>query len=297
MAAAPSRSSSHGESITGWSLVTFGAGLPNWRAAARRLGRQAEGAGVFSSVEVFTDVTLRQRYPEFAERHQRVLSLRTRGFGYWIWKPFLIREVLRLNPRARGVIYLDAGCQLNFFSERAVARFGQYADMALDGPGLFAMHLPGHKEVSWTKQEALVELGLDGSAWETDQVQATPMFAQNRWSRDFVDEWLRNCVDANYRLVRDPLPSDDQAPQFVAHRHDQSVFSVMVKQSGIHTIPDETFWAPDWPRAGADYPIWAARNRTRVDIRDARPLSQAVRFGEKVYSRLAWRMQRPPQGI
>jgi hypothetical protein len=33
---------------------------------------------------------------------------------------------------------------------------------------------------------------------------------------------------------------------------------------GQYFILDETNWKPDWSAKGADYPIWAMRNRTGV---------------------------------
>ena len=271
-----------------WVLVTFGAGLPNWRAAAHRLAEQAQASGHFMQVRTYTESSLRSQYPDFWLQHERILNLQHRGFGYWIWKPFLIRETLLdlTSSRADGVLYLDAGFELNLGTQRANARWRTYGDLVLDSEGLLAMHLPKHPEIAWTSRAALDRLGLSEEDRRSPQVQATPLFANRSWSREFLDEWLAICVEDDYRFLRDPSRLDLEDDAFVAHRHDQSIFSGLVKGNNVATIPDETYWAPDWERAGTDFPLWAARNRTRFTIRNQGLMARSGRVFEKAYSRI-----------
>lgn len=268
-----------------WAFLTFGAGLPNWRGAARRLGNQARDSGWFAETVVLTDRDLRVRFPEFAERNSTVLNLRTRGYGYWIWKSFLISEVWKeLRSRHDGIMYLDAGCEFNVKSRDARARLRSYFDTAADS-GLFAVHLPAHPEHEWSRVVTMDRLGLSQSDRDSPQVQGGILIA-TEGSMALVREWQSLCVEQDYRFVKDSPRGEGNATGFRSHRHDQSIFSGLVKQAGIPTIPDETFWAPDWAEAGASYPIWAPRNRSRVSIRSYDARSRLVRFGEKGYSRV-----------
>ena len=267
-----------------WAFLTFGAGLPNWRGAARRLGAQARDSSWFDETVVVTDRDLWNRYPEFTARNRKVLNLRTRGYGYWIWKPFLLRELLReLDQSYDGILYADAGCELNAKNSRGRSRWAEYLGMAREH-GLFAMHLPRHPEQAWSRLITMDYLELDQVQRESPQNQATILVA-TRERFDLLDAWLETSIADNYRYVKDGPSSEVNAPTFRAHRHDQSILSGLVKRAGIPTLPDETFWAPNWAEAGADYPIWAPRNRTRVPIeaRDAR--SNFIRTVEKAYSR------------
>lgn len=267
-----------------WAFLTFGAGLPNWRGAARRLGRQAHESGWFEETVVLTDSDLRARYADFSRRNDAVLNLRTRGYGYWIWKPFLMRELLRdLGGSYDGIMYLDAGCELNTTNSRARKRWTDYLGMAKER-GLFAMHLPRHPEEAWSRLITMNHLKLDQPQRESPQNQAGILVVTGQ-RVDLLDAWLEMCLTDDYCYVRDGPPGELNAPTFEAHRHDQSIFSGLLKIAGIATIPDETFWAPAWTEAGRNYPIWAPRNRTRVSVAVNDGRSRAIRFVEKSYSK------------
>lgn len=271
----------------GWRLITFGAGLPNWRAAARRLANQAQSTGWFADIQVYDERRLATDFPYFARVHGALMRANRRGYGYWIWKPFLISRNLRSARRAglEGVLYLDAGFEVNSRSSAAAPRLREYMTMAHESGGVFAMHLPGHKESEWTRRTVMDRLDLPSSLRATSQVQATPFFSCTSSGEDFAEDWLGRCVEDDYSLLLDPKPGEAQSLEFREHRHDQSIFSCLIKLGDIPTWPDETFWAPDWFRSGADFPLWAARNRTRVRLGDESIAGKTTRIIEKTYSR------------
>lgn len=272
-------------------LITFGAGLPNWRAAARRLGRQADDSGVFDKVIIYTDRDLPRLFPEFSDQHRSILKLSYPGFGYWIWKPYLIWHTLseEVSKAGQGLLYLDAGFELNVHTPAARHRLDSYFDLAASNGGVAGMHLPGHPEYLWTKSTVMSAFGLNSSQQEADQVQATPVLVRTKEATDFARTWYEMCIQGDYWMVRDDVSPSEGCHRAIAHRHDQSVFSCLIKQRRIKTIPDETFWAPDWEGSGYDFPLWAARNRTRVSLRDKSRRARMVRFTEKAYSRVIHR--------
>lgn len=270
-----------------WVLVTFGAGLPNWRAAANRVGRQARESSWFVDVRVYDERVLKREFPAFTAAHSAVLRSSVRGFGWWIWKPFLIRETLRecVARGLDGVSYIDAGCEINYSTAHAATRFRDYLDTAMDGRDIFAMHLPGHAEEAWTRQVVMDHFDLSPELRAAPQVQAQTIMVANSNTIGFSDEWLRTCTHDEYSLVRDGGAAEANSAPFRAHRHDQSIFSCLMKSHSIPTIPDETFWAPNWQAEGARFPLWATRNRTRVSVTDTRLMGRGIRFAELAYSR------------
>ena len=267
-----------------WAFITFGAGLPNWRAAARRLENEAKVSGWFDVSVAFTDRDLPRLFPQFTERHVSLLSRSIRGYGYWVWKPYLIGEMLRtLGNQYSGVAYMDAGCQLNPSGESACKKMAAYFDMA-QAEGAFAMHLPEHREDAWSRLATMDYLNLDKSLRESPQIQSGIVFVTRR-SDALVQQWFDACTAEDYAYVMDGAETELNAPGFVAHRHDQSIFSGLAKGHGVMTIPDETFWAPQWATTGRSYPIWAPRNRTRIRIEATGLSNRTVRFVEKAYSR------------
>lgn len=268
-------------------LVTFGAGLPNWRAAARRLGRQARESGLFTQVAVITDRSLPSQFPDFWNSHRSMLQSSIRGYGYWMWKPYLIGRLMReWSNDIDFLIYLDSGCEINMTRE-SVQRWEGYLDLAAGNEGRFAMSLPGHAEQDWSKSDTMEFLGLTREQRASDQIQATvSLFANSPLNLEFTDQWLSSCLQNNYHFVDDSPSVTPNAPTFIEHRHDQSIFSGLFKQCGGATIPDETFWAPNWSPDGLDYPIWTPRNRTRIATLDQRLSSRAIRFSERAYSKM-----------
>jgi hypothetical protein len=267
-----------------WAFITFGAGLPNWRAAARRLESEAKNSGWFDVSVALTDRDLPRLFPQFVTRHENILNRRVRGYGYWIWKPFLIGELLNtLGNQYSGVVYMDAGCQLNPSGNEPRMRMSAYFDMA-QSKGTFAMHLPDHREDRWSRRITMDYLNLDEGQQASPQIQATTVFVTKR-SDLLVQQWLDACSAEDYAYLMDGPKVEVNAPGFVAHRHDQSIFSGLAKGYGIETTPDETFWAPQWSTAGRPYPIWAPRNRTRVRVEASGFANRTIRLAEKAYSR------------
>lgn len=80
-----------------------------------------------------------------------------------------------------------------------------------------------------------------------------------------IDEWYKTCCD--YHNI-DDSPSEAQNDKcFIEHRHDQSVFNMIMKKYGIHNyFLDPAYFYPDWNRYGKEYPIWYCRNKTGISI-------------------------------
>lgn len=234
-------------------LVTFGDGARRYRAAANRLGRQAQSSGWFDAVWAIDDIS---RYPEFHEAHRRILNSDTRGFGYWIWKPYLLVQAARAG--FDHVVYADAGCVLNV-RDRANARLDELLQMADERP-LLAMGT-GHSESRYTKRATWEHFGLNADQLADEQVGATILIMRSREALDLVTAYLEACIVDDYRLVDDSPSGKRELCDFTAHRHDQSVLSCLMKGESIKPIADESYFPNGWLTDGAEAPIWAARHR------------------------------------
>jgi hypothetical protein len=49
----------------------------------------------------------------FKIKHFKILNENTRGYGYWIWKPRIILDILTSLNENDILLYCDAGCHLN----------------------------------------------------------------------------------------------------------------------------------------------------------------------------------------
>jgi hypothetical protein len=81
----------------------------------------------------------------------------------------------------------------------------------------------------------------------------------NSYGREILTSWCMGVAESNFSNVTNPEIGSPQLPSFVDHRHDQSVWSCLLKSRGAHLIPDETYHAPMWSNEGASFPFWATR--------------------------------------
>ena len=75
---------------------------------------------------------------------------------------------------------------------------------------------------------------------------------------DLINKWLS--YSETYNLIND-TKSYVEHSNFKDHRHDQSIYSLLVKKYGTILIKDETYFEPNWNKGGKNYPFWVIRNR------------------------------------
>ena len=245
--------------------VIFGGGSRVWSRSAQRLAKELMQLPLISGVEVYSPEDLRLRLPEFWALHEAFLSSNARGFGYWIWKPYIVKEALEnLLPGEDGVLYIDAGSSINRRSMRAIERFHEYVDLANTSGGLFFRLRGDNSHSKFTKRDLLVRLGKEHLGNENLVVAGLFLLAKGSKSGMLLEEWIGLACEQNYRYLVDPKPEDRQSDGFVAHRHDQSILSIALEKRNFTVIPDETYFAPNWASNGRYYPLWATRIRSSL---------------------------------
>jgi hypothetical protein len=245
--------------------VIFGGGPRVWSRSARRLSKELLQLPLISGVEIYSPEDLRLRLPEFWALHSSFLTSNTRGFGYWIWKPYIVKEALEnLLPQEDGVLYIDAGSSINWRSMRAIERFDEYVDFANTSGGLFFRLKGDNSHTKFTKRDVLESLGKEHLRDENLVAATVFLLATGSNSGKLLDEWIGLACEQNYRHLVDPKPEDRQSDGFVAHRHDQSILSIALENKNFTVIPDETYFAPNWVSNGRNYPLWATRIRSSL---------------------------------
>lgn len=196
-------------------------------------GSSGEGIRFFSQVTVMTDRSLPSQFQEFWNFHRSILKPSVRGYGYRIWKPFLIERTMR--AWANDIDYLlclDSGWEINV-SKDGIARWRKYIDIASGHESRFAVSLPGHADGEWSKSDTMKALNLKQSQLDGDQIQATVLLVATRnQNLDFLQEWLEHCSSNLYHLLDDTPSSTPNSLTFVEHRHDQAIFCGLLKQWG-----------------------------------------------------------------
>lgn len=233
-------------------LIFLTYGNRNYLQSLARITREAREFP-FSQVIGVTEMGLAQQFPEFWARHREFIQQSRRGAGYWIWKSFLVQQLLRDMRDGDTVCYADAGCA---FNPGKLPRFLEYVDSVRSGQPLLAFsHGLGLPQKHWTKMDTAVALGGEAFLDRAQCVGGIFLLRKCAQTVALVDEWVAAC--ASYHLIDDSPSAIANDPGFQEHRHDQSVWTSLVYKYGFAPIPDES-WPVDGPNSG---PILAARIR------------------------------------
>lgn len=236
------------------SFLTFGGPSSNYHAAVKRICTQAADLRLFRHIIGKTDADLKAD-TDFWTRHGAFVEENARGYGYWLWKSYLVKRQLELMNDADILVYADAGCVVN---AAGVPRLIEYFKLARQSPNGIVSFQMDHLECAYTKMDVFDHFDAHDLK-NTGQLMATIFIVRKcPESVALITRWYESCC--NYRLISDEPSSAKNDARFVAHRHDQSVWSILRKQSGGILLPDETWHGPTWV-GGKKYPILAMRVR------------------------------------
>lgn len=195
-----------------------------------------------------------KQYKEWYENNPR-------GYGFWLWKPYLIERELKKLEYGDVLVYLDAGCVINAMGKN---RYRQYLDMLSDESPIICFEHTNCFEKQYCKSELLAKFDLLGDTvfLQSRQKMATLMFLRKcQISLEFLHEWSNIC-HCNHSLIDDRLSSLPEHSEFKEHRHDQSVFSCLCWKYGIEGLPQyEVYPTPCNWESMDKYPFWAARRK------------------------------------
>lgn len=242
-------------------FISFGGPASNYHNRVHSIGEQAKSTSWFTDVHTFTEADL-IKDSEFWGVNGEFMSKHCRGFGYWLWKPYIIYKTLQSLNDDDILVYADAGCTINISGSK---RFEEYIQLLNDSPfGLVCFQLGGCQEKVYTKNAVFQHFQPTESQIESDQIMATVcLIRKTSFSKALVQEWF--LTSSMHHLINDERGNEKS--EFKDHRHDQSIFSMTVKKySDVPYLPspiklaDETYFAPNW-QDGKDFPFLATRIR------------------------------------
>lgn len=160
-----------------------------------------------------------------------------RGYGFWSWKALIINSFLGKLNDGDVIFWSDAGLFWNF-NQQSLGRFNEYVSM-LDGENDIVVFEQETIEQEWTKGDVLKALNVydNKDICESKQFWGGLMLFRNtERMRKFWKE-LEALYNIKKELITDLRSSIPNKPGFKEHRHDQSIFSVKVKQIPHAVIP------------------------------------------------------------
>lgn len=243
-------------------FLTFGGPTKNYHDAVDRLCNQAKSFEIFNEIIGYKDNDLK-KYNDFYTKHENFIKNNNRGYGYWIWKPFLILKTLEKMDDGDVLLYCDSGCELNIFGKEKMNLYiKNMRNKIIQGTSAST------NDFSYTKIDLIKYFGLqnDIDILRKPQMQACVLLIKKNKNTLSIFKEFYNICSNNYHFIDDTPSTNKEGDRFIEHRHDQSVFSLLMKKKKILNYDlDPTVFYPNWIR-GRKFPIWSIRNRTGVSL-------------------------------
>ncbi len=221
-----------------------------------RLKKQATDSNFFSSINIYSPKDFGEDFP-----HMEFIQNNQRGFGYWIWKLYFILKKMEQIQKDDVVVYTDAGSSVNKCGKK---RLHEYLQLIKDENDILCFQMHHFPEYKYTKNDVFEFFNLSEHERTTGQIHATVILIRKTERSHAFLKKMYNHISTNTNLITDTPSVSPNRVGFIDHRHDQSVFSVMMKAEYTNKaiVTEET-----WPADGKDWktinhvPILATRLR------------------------------------
>ena len=205
--------------------------------------------------------------PDFAKRNQGILSV-SRGAGYWLWKPYFVARALASLEEGDILCYADAAMHfVRPITPMLEAMARENLDLLILGEGF--------RETYFTKRDAFVLMDVDREGFlATPQRFASCFFLRrSAWSDRFSRQYLEFAQDPRILTDQPNTCGRPNYPGFRAHRHDQSIFSLLSKLHEVQVL-EQRWLAEGMPETGEQL-----INHTRVRVSPANIVRHLIAQG------------------
>lgn len=200
----------------------------------------------------------------FRQKNKQILSA-PQGNGYWLWKPYFIEKSLRQLADGELLFYCDSGS--HFIDSLAPL----FAIPERDDQDVICFEL-GLVEKDWTKRDAFLLLNCDSREFThtPQRLGGFSLWRKSSRSLEVARQWLEYAQDP--RLITDLKNQLGKYNYqgFRAHRHDQSLFSLVTKKRGIVPHRDPSQWGnggmDSYPHSTYGQLIDLTRKRGRLPL-------------------------------
>ena len=175
----------------------------------------------------------------FWQENQRILS-QPLGYGYWIWKPFIILETMKRLNEGDIVLYTDAGMRVL----DSLDPLFEITETSRDNRMLFALTMiwGTHKHSEYTKRDCFILMGLDEPKYWNERMlnAAFSVWMKTQRNIDFLTEWQKYLKDSRIVTYEANTCGQSNLPDYIDHRHDQAVLSLLSLKYGRELYREPT---------------------------------------------------------
>ena len=253
------------------------------KRSAERFKKQAESMNVYDYIYLFNQDDLNEDFRNYIS--ELLKKGKKRGYAYWVWQTYVHQVILSKMKEGDVYHWCDVGCHFNI---RGLKRLKEYINIvSKEANGFLGFsykslepkekykkyEFKNYLEYEYTKADLIKYFNLS----HDDEIIKTPQV----WGGSFFvkkSKESQKIMDEHFQITRNrfDLIDDDESkfiekslPGFIAHRHSQSVLSILVKKQDCKLLSAyESEWAID--EFGnrtfdhtAQFPIIAKRDKQR----------------------------------
>jgi len=166
---------------------------------------------------------------EFYEKNKKILDIK-KGAGLWIWKPYIILDLMNKIDNDDFIIYCDCSSQYPLGFEYNVIPLLNYLHKnKLFHPGT---HLFTNKYILkyWSHNETFKIMNLDREKYgNKNMCQTSPsIWRKNDLCKKFLNEWLHYCSNYNCIKYIDNMKNIKDESFLIRSQCDQSILSLLI---------------------------------------------------------------------
>ena len=247
---------------------------PDLKLSVNRFNKQSHELKFYEEIKIFGWKDLS------SEKKKQIKSIFNKGqkrlFGFASWKPEIIASYLNKIPKNSILQYSDIGCH---FNPNGIKKLKEYIQI-VDKKNILAFKYSNpnfdikknykfqiYYENEYTKADAwkYFNIEVDSDLLKTEQIwSGTVFFKNNDYVKEILNDWIKACNITS--LIDDSLSIKQNHQNFIEHRHDQSILSLICKKKNIFCLSaSECEWAEfDNKRIWShlyNYPILAKRDK------------------------------------
>ena len=190
----------------------------------KRILNQANYLSIFNKIIEYDEEYLKSE--SFWEQHSNFIINNERGYGYWLWKPYIILKTLEKMNDGDVLLYCDCGCELEYKNKDLLIEL-----FNITRKDFIVGSYTTHDDISYCKYELINHFDIPHELLFKNQHQATSICIYKcSKTIDIITEWYNTCC--MYNFINDTL-SMFENKYFIENRHDQSVFSLITKKYNI----------------------------------------------------------------
>ena len=151
-----------------------------------------------------------------------------RGFGWYVWKPYIIWDALQKAQNGDVVMFIDADAV-------PIDDFGMLFDICAKDGGIMLFAAETHKHYKWCKKDCYMVMGQDEEKYRDVQagVARFMLFQKGSWkATQFLMEWITYCVNPKANTFDDSTIAPENEG-FIEHRAEQAIMTNLGHKYGL----------------------------------------------------------------